>query len=216
MSRLLRSGMIFLVFFDAMIAAEIDLATFKLDGLLLIYRLAGNRASCIDLDGVLFFLRHLCDDGFGILIEFVYASFAAEIDELAFVFCAVLFDDRAAADRAEFVGDGFLLSAVRDARRDSACNHHQCKKSNGYPTHKISLHSLTGLVRLRGSRTLIIPIACSSRKAKVPSVEIYLQHAVLRLRVVDDRHNIALFQFSGGDRLVIARFVRKQAQQVGV
>src|ERR1700755_3574467 len=109
------SGMIGFILGNAIIAAEINLAAFVFDDLILADLFAGNWADGIRFDGFAIFLGHLGDKGFGILLEFADAAFAARIDVLAQagffigVFDAVLFDDRAAADRAHLIGDVLLF-----------------------------------------------------------------------------------------------------------
>src|SRR5690349_8210405 len=167
-ARLFRSRMILFIFLFAAITAEIDLAAFKLNELVFADRLAGDRAGGVRFDGFTLFLRHLGDEGVRGLVEFVQAAFAADIDVLAEarllvgVFGAIFFDDRAAADRAQLVGDVLLL-AIGDARRDRAGNQHQGEKGNNGFAHNFFVRSFAGLIRLRGSQAWIIPAARRAR-----------------------------------------------------
>src|SRR5918911_3434587 len=145
-ARLLRCRVVLLVLLDAVLAAEIDLAAFELDDLVLADRLAGDRADGVRRDGRALFLRHLGDEGVRRLAEFLHAAFAADVDVLAQarrfvgIFDAILFGDRAAADRAELIGDVLLL-AVGDARRDRGGDERQHKKCDNGFTHNFSLRS---------------------------------------------------------------------------
>src|SRR5436853_4854081 len=167
-ARLLRSRMILCVFFFTAITAEINLAAFILDEFVFADLLAGDRADGIRLDGFALFLRHLGDEGVRGFVEFVQAAFAADIDILAQaglfigVFGAIFFDDRAAADRTELVGD-ILLFAVGAVRRDRTRDQHQGEKGNNGFAHNFLLRSFVWLIRLRGSQDSIIPMTRRAR-----------------------------------------------------
>src|SRR4051794_30181373 len=122
---LFRGRMILLILFYAVVAAEINLAPFELDRLRLINRLARHGANGVDLDCLSLFLRHLRDESVGVLVELVHATLTAEVNVLALILRAIFFDDRAAADRAELVGDGFLRSAVEGNTRSHSARKHR-------------------------------------------------------------------------------------------
>src|ERR1700754_3223066 len=143
-ARLFGSRMVFFVFLDAAITAEINLTAFILNEFVFADRFARDRAGGVHLDGFALLLRHLGDEGCGVLIEFVQPAFAAEIDILAQagrfvgVFGAVFFDDRAAADRTHLVS-GVLLFAIGDARRDRAGDERQDENGNNEFAHNFLL-----------------------------------------------------------------------------
>src|SRR5437763_7942313 len=162
--------MIFFVFIFTAVAAEINLAAFELDELIFADRLARDRAGGVCLDGFAFFLRHLGDEGVGVLGELVQAAFAADVDVLAQagllvgVFGAIFFGDRAAADRAELIRD-VLFFAVGGARCDRGSDQHQSENSNNGFAHNFVLDSFTRLIRLSGSQASLIPARPQRGKA---------------------------------------------------
>src|SRR6266478_7512143 len=117
--------MILLVLLDAMVAAEINLAALELHRFRFIDGLARDRTSFIDRYRVAFFLGHLCHERLRVLVEFGKAAFAADINVLALVFSAIFLTDWAAAHRAHFVSNIFLLGPIwRGVSHNRAHKHH--------------------------------------------------------------------------------------------
>src|SRR5215813_9496482 len=113
------SRMVLFVTLNTMIAAEINLTPLEFHPLGFIDGLSRDRAFFIDGYGVPFFLGHLCNKFFWILIELIKTSFAANVDELALILGSKLFTHWSAADRTHFVGNVFLL-ICRDAGSNRA------------------------------------------------------------------------------------------------
>ena len=132
--------MILLVLFDATVAAEINLAALELHRLRFVDGLARDGTSFIDRYRVAFFLGHLCHERLRVLVEFRQAAFAADIDILAPVLSAIFLTHWAAADRARFVSNIFLLGPVcRGVSNRSARKHNYQEDGKSSFSHDLYL-----------------------------------------------------------------------------
>src|SRR5258706_9089978 len=157
--------MILLVLLDAMVAAEINLAALQLLRLRFIDGLARDRTSFIDCYRVAFFPGHLCHERLRVLVEFRKAAFAADIDILAPVLSAIFLTHWAAAHRAHFVSNIFLLGPVcRGVSHNRAHKHHY--QEDGKSSFSHDFNRTPSFVLIGESRGWIIPVAITCAQSR--------------------------------------------------